>query len=449
MMAPATPTDRSSPVAALAPRWVSTRSPQGEAVSFIEALSRGLAPDGGLYVPITVPALPKLRPGSAFGEVARACLSPWISGLYPEPVWRAAVTDALSFDVPLVTLDGPTWRGVHVLELFHGPTCSFKDFGARTMARLLAASAQKADAHVFVATSGDTGSAVADGFSGLPGFRVVLLYPEGQVSPVQERQLALRREGVAAFRVRGTFDDCQALAKGVFADQRFRYLAPTSANSINAGRLLPQMLYYVHAANQLGTAPWFCVPSGNLGNLTAGVFAMLGGMDTPGFVAAHNANDSFARFLGGATARFGPSVRTLSNAMDVGAPSNFERLTHLLGPTRLRSLVHAEVVGDEDTLRCMRAVHDETGYVCDPHTAVGLEAARRLRQGSAGESRPIVVLSTAHPAKFPEVVRTALGFDPAEPPALAALLDRPERVRTIDPTQDALLAALREQDFSA
>lgn len=445
---PARPTGI-DPTGSSAPRWVSTRSPDGESVSLIEALSRGLAPDGGLYVPVSVPAIPTVRPGIPFGELAQTCLSPWLSGLYPEEVWRKAVADALSFDVPLVALDSPSWRGVHVLELFHGPTCSFKDFGARTMARLLAASSGPSLAHVFVATSGDTGSAVADGFSALPGFRVVLLYPEGQVSPVQERQLALRREGVAAFRVRGTFDDCQALVKGVFADRRFRPFAPTSANSINAGRLLPQMLYYVQARGLVDAAPWFCVPSGNLGNLTAGVLSMLGGLGTPGFIAAHNANDAFPRFLEGAAATFGPSVRTLSNAMDVGAPSNFERLFHLLGPDRLRSIVRPEVVSDADTLRRMRTVHDETGYVCDPHTAVGLEAARRFRDRSPDDTRPIVVLSTAHPAKFPEVVGRALGFDPVEPQTLADLRDRPKRVRPIDPTSDALLAALLDQDFSA
>ena len=424
-----------------APRYVSTRG--GPPVPFREALLRGLAPDGGLYVPEHIPALPPgaLDPAIDFPERGRRVLARWLTPEIPQAALGPLVEDALSFPVPLVPLRGGEWDGVHVLELFHGPTLSFKDFGARTMARLMGHFLQGTDRRltILVATSGDTGSAVADGFAGQDRIRVVLLYPKGQVSAVQERQLVAVRPGVRTFAVDGTFDDCQRMVKSAFVDPALRHLS--SANSINIGRLLPQMLYYVEAVAQGGfDAATVCVPSGNLGNLTGGVMAALGGLPVQRFVAAHNANDFFPRFLAGGPSTAQPaSVRTLSNAMDVGVPSNFERLRALLPEGRLRTWVQGARVSDAETRASMQRVYEATGYVADPHTAVGLEAVRRR---GAGRSRPAVVLATAHPAKFPETVREALGVEPSRPARLARLWDHPVHAEALSPTAEALRGAL-------
>ena len=409
----------------MSPRFVSTRG--GAPVSFDAALLRGLAPDGGLYVPTSVPMLPGGwdAPGS-FAALAARVLAPWlpeVDGL------DALVADALPFPVPVVAL-GDAWPGVSVAELFHGPTLSFKDVGARTMARLVAR--HGAPVTILVATSGDTGSAVADGFAGVPGARVVLMYPDGGVSDVQARQLAAPRPGVVALAVQGTFDDCQRLAKEAFAAG---LPGLSSANSINVGRLLPQVTYHAAVARAVPGAV-VVVPSGNLGNLTAGVLAQQMGAPVAGFVAAHNGNDAFVRFLADGTEPAGATRRTLSNAMDVGVPSNLERLRALVPDLPAR--VRAETVTDAETLATMADVWTSAGTLVDPHTAVGLRAARRLRE--QGETRPLVVLSTAHPAKFPDAVARATGAAPPVPPALALPLARP--AATLAPTLDALAAWL-------
>jgi threonine synthase len=397
-----------------------------------------LAPDGGLYVPTQVPRLPaEWRSTRSFGDLAVSTLRPWLHADVPD--WEPAVRDALNFPVPLAQLE----PGLSVLELFHGPTYSFKDFGARTMARLLAR-LRRADAPpltVLVATSGDTGSAVADGFAGLPGFRVVLLFPDGQVSPVQQRQLSVARPGVTPLRVKGTFDDCQRLVKHAFADPELQALHLTSANSINIGRLLPQLLFYVEALRQQGGGEVvFATPSGNLGNLTGGVLALQAGLPVRRFVAAHNANRFFPDRLEGEPAEMGASVRTLSNAMDVGAPSNYERIQTLLG-NGLADHVWGTSVSDDDTLASMRQAFDAWGYVACPHTAVGLEAARCYREAT-GDPTPQIVLATAHPAKFPDVVEQAIGERPVAPEPLAALAGRPHHASSIAATPDALRAVL-------
>ncbi|MGB3543005.1 threonine synthase, partial [Rubrivirga sp.] len=332
-------------------QYVSTRG--GEAVPFSTALLNGLAPDGGLYVPTSIPAFGDWRSATSFAEAGYAALAPWLEDEITD--LEAIVHDALSFDVPLVDLQGE-WSGISVLELFHGPTLSFKDVGARTMARLMGAVLEGDEVTILAATSGDTGSAVADGFAGIEGVRVVLLYPKGQVSAVQERQLIVERPDVLTLAVEGTFDDCQRLVKAAFASSRSsRRLS--SANSINIGRLLPQTTYYAQAAAQAGRGDVvFCVPSGNLGNLTAGTLAAQAGVPVAGFIAAHNANDGFARFLEGADAPAADSVRTVSNAMDVGVPSNLERLRSLYDDDDLRRLVHGEAVTDAVTIETMRAV---------------------------------------------------------------------------------------------
>lgn len=430
-------------ISGTAPRYISTRG-GGGVLSFEEALLTGLAPDGGLFIP---DRLPELHPSdwgavSSFPELAVRVLKRWLTEEIEERALAALLAEALSFPVPLVPLQGEGWEDVSVLELFHGPTLSFKDFGARTMARLMAhfLAGSSDPLTILVATSGDTGSAVADGFGGQDGIRVVLLYPKGQVSPVQEQQLIVRRPGVQVFAVDGTFDHCQRLVKAAFADPELSDLRLSSANSINIGRLLPQMLYYIWAVRERAAREVsFCVPSGNLGNLTAGVLAARCGLPVRRFLAAHNANDFFPRFLKGRDAAMGDSVRTLSNAMDVGAPSNFERLQHLLQGEHMHSLIRGVSVSDNDTLHSMRRVQEETGYVADPHTAVGLEAVRRLR-ARTGDTDPMIVLATAHPAKFPETVEQALGFVPETPPRLAACWTQETTVTPIAPS----IAALRE-----
>ena len=419
-----------------APDYVSTRG-GGGAVPFREALLDGLAPDGGLYVPTSLPTLEGTgwQDAASFADVGARVLAPWLGGVVDG--LDALVADALSFPAPLVPLGG-AWEGVSVLELFHGPTLSFKDVGARTMARLMARVLDGEAVTILAATSGDTGSAVADGFADVPGVRVVLLYPKGQVSEVQERQLVAEREGVQTLAVEGTFDDCQRLVKAAFAEGTPGAGRLSSANSINVGRLLPQTTYYAWAVRQGGAAA-FVVPSGNLGNLTAGLLAAEAGLPARGFVAAHNANVGFPTFLGGAEAGTADSVRTLSNAMDVGSPSNLERLRALFPDGVLRERVAGATVTDAETLATMRAVWREAGYLADPHTAVGLEAARRYRTVRDG---PVVVLATAHPAKFPEATAQAGLPAPPEPAALAALRDGPTRVETVPPTLDALRLAL-------
>jgi threonine synthase len=422
--------------------FISTRGAAG-AVSAAEALLRGIAPDGGLYVPRTIPSIPEhlFEEAGSIGDIGADVLPFWFGGTLSDLDLAEVAHDALDFPVPLVALNG-AWKGVHVLELFHGPTLSFKDFGARTMARLMARllpSDQRLN--ILVATSGDTGSAVADGFAGQANIDVVLLYPKGQVSAVQEKQLIVRRPGVRSLAVNGTFDDCQRLVKEAFASPALRGANLSSANSINIGRLLPQMLYYIEAlrTGRFETPPVFCVPSGNLGNLSAGVLAHLAGMPAHGFIAAHNANDFFPVYLSRGLDAYRDSVRTYSNAMDVGVPSNFERLRFFLEPGPMRGLITADTVTDDATLQSMRRVHDETGYVADPHTAVGLEVVRRQRS----HEHPIVVLATAHPAKFPDIVEQALGFQPTVPNTLARLLSAETAVQAIEPNLEALARHLK------
>jgi threonine synthase len=429
------------------PAYRSTRG--GGSFTFREALLQGLAPDGGLFVPEFVPEIPNTvwRTETDFPTLAETVLLRWLAHEIPPEHLGEITRSALNFPVPLIPLSGKGWQGVSVLELFHGPTLSFKDFGARTMARMMRhfLEASEERLSILVATSGDTGSAVADGFSGMDQIRVFLLYPKGQVSPTQERQLIVERPGVRTFAVEGTFDDCQRMVKAAFLDPDLAAMNLSSANSINIGRLLPQMLYYIRAIQERGEDLVFSVPSGNLGNLTGGLFAALGGLPVHRFLAAHNANDYFPAVLSGRDVRPGLSRRTLSNAMDVGVPSNFERITALLTPEEMRARIWGTSVGDEETVTSMQRVFEETGYVADPHTAVGLEAVRRYRT-EYNDATPAVVLATAHPAKFPETVERALSFRPKAPRRLAQLFRRETRVHTIAPTLEALKGHLIAHD---
>lgn len=429
------------------PRYRSTRAEGAAEVSFAEALERGLAPDGGLYVPTSIPRLDAAWTEAAtFGDVVEAVLRPYLAEEEADELVGLA-RDALDFPVPLRGLA----RDRALLELFHGPTLAFKDVAARVMARWWGASLRRRGgrALVLVATSGDTGSAVADAFAGIAGLSVAILYPAGGVSPAQEAQLTVRRPNTVAFAVAGSFDDCQRLAKGAMVDPELAHLGLTSANSINVGRLLPQVCSFAWATLQHGrrdpsaAPPTVVVPSGNLGHLTAGLVAAAMGVGIGAFVAAHNANDYFPRYLAGDAPAFAfpGTVATHANAMDVGAPSNFERLHALFGdgfPVPIRGVG----VDDAAILRRMAAVSEEDDVLVDPHTAVGLEAVERVR--AEGEGGPAIVFATAHPAKFPEVVAQALPGVRATHPRLEGLQGAPRRVVPLPASDAALREALRD-----
>jgi threonine synthase len=428
--------------------FISTRSAGTAPVGLAEAVRRGLAPDGGLYVPTAISAMTPaefeaLR-GRSLGEVATALIAPLVDDSFDRATLGRLMGEALDFPVPLV----PLGAGRYVLELFHGPTLAFKDVGARTMARWMAAVAGSDDRRpltVLVATSGDTGGAVAQAFHRVPGTRVVVLYPRGRVSRVQEVQFTTLGDNVSAVAVEGTFDDCQRLVKAAFADEMLgETYRLTSANSINIGRLLPQMAYYAWADLQLPVGsppPTVVVPSGNLGNLTAGVMAARRGVPIGHFVSATTINDPFPRYLTSGTFTPQDAVPTLASAMDVGHPSNLERLTWLYDGdlARMRAAITGVVVTDDEVRATIRGLQAAFGYVADPHTAVGwLGAEKAARHGDG----PVVVLATAHPAKFPEVVEPALGAAVALPPALAARLALDVVATHIPPRLDALTAVL-------
>lgn len=433
-------------------RFVTTRG--GAAVSFSTALLAGLAPDGGLYVPES------LEPWSAdeiarlkhrtLTEIGYRALRPYTRGELDATLFEALVVDALSFPIPLVEVE----PRVFALELFHGPTLAFKDVGARLMARLMAALDSGDQAlTVLAATSGDTGSAVAHAFHRVPHTRVVVLYPDGRVSPTQEAQLTMfnaEAGNVRAYAVSGSFDDCHRLTRDAFADPELTARARlTSANSVNVGRLLPQMVYYFHAVAQLaarlptdstGADLLMCTPSGNFGNLTAGLMAKRTGLPVSQFIAATNINDVVPAYL--TTGRFvpRPSVQTLANAMDVGHPSNFERMLWLYGGDvdAMRRDVAGSRHDDDDVRATIKRVHDEHGYVLDPHSAIafrGLKAV--LAPGHRG-----IFLATAHPAKFREIVEPVLGRPIDTPAPLADALAGPRHILRIPATLGAVAGVL-------
>jgi len=395
------------------------------------AVLRGLAPDGGLYMPVEIARhspeeLEEFR-RLPFTEVCFRVARPFATPDVPEEVLWQVVSEAINFPVNLVSLS----PGLHILELFHGPTLAFKDFGARFMARLMGyfVRGETRPLTVLVATSGDTGSAVAHGFLRVPGIRVVILYPSKRISEAQEKQFTTLGENITALEVAGTFDDCQRLVKQAFSDADLnKHTWLTSANSINIGRLLPQMFYHVAAYRQLPVASVpliVSVPSGNFGNLTAGIFAKRIGLPVARYVASTNANDVVPEYLRSGEFHPRAAQATYSNAMDVGNPNNFPRLLDLCR-NRLEYM-QKEIWGhgatDEETLAAMKMLHDRFGYIADPHTAVGVlgwEAYRREHP----EPAQGLVLATAHPAKFADVVKKAIGTAPPLPDRLAAYLKR-------------------------
>ena len=389
--------------------------------NFAAALREGLAPDRGLYVPERIPQLEwsSVR-GSSLTDLATRMLFPYIEGAITESGLFDLMADALDFEIPLVQVHDR----VSQLELFHGPTAAFKDVGARIMSRLLGATSTER-LTVLVATSGDTGSAVAQGFYNVPGIDVVILYPSGRISHIQEQQLTTVGANVRAVEVQGAFDDCQRLVKEAFLDREVQSSRPlTSANSINIGRWIPQSIYYAWASLQAGEPVEFVVPSGNFGNIAAGLLAHRMGMPARGFHAAVNANDVMAQYMRTGTYEPSESQATISNAMDVGDPSNRPRLEWLYGAdvNRMQQEFRVSSVSEDSTRQSMRRMWEESNQLVCPHTAIGFEVAAQ-----SSTDRPQVVLATAHAAKFGGVVEAATGRAPEVPNALLGCLDKPKQ----------------------
>ena len=394
------------------------------------AVVKGLAPDKGLFMPEKInmisPDVIANMKNLSFSEIA--CLV--AENLFDEDIEKDVldkiVCDTLSFDVPAVSVKDD----IYSLELFHGPTLAFKDVGARFMARLSGYFTRKEGmdrVNVLAATSGDTGSAVATGFLDVPGVHVYVLYPKGKVSPIQECQFTTLGKNITALEIDGTFDDCQALVKSAFLDEELNSaMTLTSANSINVARLLPQSFYYFYAYAQLDKLCKadnlvFCVPSGNFGNITAGLFAQRMGLPVKRFIAANNRNDVFLEYLNTGKYNPRPSVATIANAMDVGAPSNFARILDLFGENaweNIRKQISGFRYTDEQIADTMRRVYKETGYILDPHGACGFAALEQsIESGETG-----VFLETAYPAKFKDTVDGILGIDIEIPEKLRAFM---------------------------
>jgi len=431
-------------------RYYSTRN-NAEKASFAQAALTGLAPDGGLFVPEEIPQYPAQVRSSlgtmAFTDIAFETIKPYVNGEIPDNVLSDIVHSAFTFSAPLVPV-----ADRYALELFHGPTAAFKDFGARFMARAFSYLRRGEDKslRILVATSGDTGGAVADGFFEVPGIFVTVLYPKGRVSPLQERQIAGLGKNITALAVEGSFDDCQRLVKAALADEGLKKrTALSSANSINISRLIPQAVYYSAAAGRAfagladpdgeatpraagakkthaaksGMPVTLCVPSGNFGNLTAGLYAMKMGAPVRQFIAATNINKTVPDYLDSGEYLARVSQATISNAMDVGAPSNFERMSAHFSLEQMRRIILGVSVGDDETRETIARVHEQTGYFLDPHSAVGWKGADKLSAKNKIEQGAVGILCTAHPAKFAETVEPLIGLPPM-PASLSRTMER-------------------------
>ena len=395
-----------------------------------EAVVKGLAADRGLYMPHNIRILPasfyEQIDQLSFQEIASQVADAFFGEDVPAETLKQIVYDTLSFDVPVVRVK----ENIYSLELFHGPTLAFKDVGGRFMARLLGYFIRKEgkrQVNVLVATSGDTGRAVANGFLGVEGIHVYVLYPKGKVSEIQEKQFTTLGRNITAVEVDGTFDDCQALVKSAFMDQELNErMQLTSANSINVARFLPQAFYYFYAYAQmkkLGREKELvvCVPSGNFGNITAGLFAKRMGLPVKRFIAANNRNDIFYQYLKTGQYAPKPSVQTIANAMDVGDPSNFARILDLYEGSHdaIASEISGETYTDDQIRETVQLTYDETGYLLDPHGACGYRAlSENLQPGEVG-----VFLETAHPAKFLHTVEDIIGTDINIPEKLKAFMN--------------------------
>ena len=445
-------------------KFSSTRNKE-DIVSYKEAIFRGLAPDGGLYMPCETPDLSELinsfTPETPFNEIAAKVTGALLSEELDETAARRIVDRAFDFVPELVRLDD----NISILELFHGPSCAFKDFGASFLASSMEEflKSDSREATILTATSGDTGSAVARAFYGKANINVVILYPSGRVSPLQEKQLTTLGGNIRALEVEGSFDDCQRMVKEAFLDRELsQKLNLTSANSISLGRLIPQSFYYIWAWAQAAATGfdrkngdrsnlWFCVPSGNFGNLTAGILAHTWGMGNRGFIAATNINDVVPEYLKNGEFTPRASKLTLSNAMDVGNPSNFERMLEIFENSheKMTDLIKEEVVTDAETAVIIRELLTKKKYESDPHTSVGwLASTRFLEKAGAGpasdsDGKPqVITLSTAHPGKFTEVFEEATGTAPQLPERLAKVLELEKVSTVVGNTLDDMKAVL-------
>lgn len=419
-------------------QFYSTNNPHLR-VDLKEAVIRSLPADNGLYMPISISPLPDSFWENwrtiSFAELGFHVAKNFFQGSIPDQDLKEIVTDSINFDAPLVSLTDST----HILELFHGPTLAFKDFGARFMARLMAylTKDSQEELTVLVATSGDTGGAVASAFHNVEGTRVIILYPKGGVSDLQEKQLTTLGGNISALEVDGSFDDCQRMVKACFLDAELtKKHNLTSANSINISRLLPQSFYYFHAARQLldlhknapEIEPTFVIPSGNFGNLTAGLIAQQMGLKVRHFVAATNVNDVVPRYLAKGSYEPVKSIATVSNAMDVGAPSNFARMQNIFSDSwdAMRENISGLAFDDDETRAAIKEVKNNFGYTIDPHGAVGWLASEVWHQASP--DCHTIILETAHPSKFIDTMEQELGQGNIEIPARLACLSKLEKV---------------------
>jgi threonine synthase len=419
-------------------KYFSTRN-KNKFFSFKEAVLNGLAEDGGLFMPESIPTFSKsfLENLKSFSlqEIGFETAKNFIGDEITENNLREIIQSSLTFPAPVINLES----NMNILELFHGPTLAFKDFGAQFMARTMEylVKDNNRELTILVATSGDTGSAVANGFYGVEGIQVYLLYPSGKVSHIQEMQLTTLGKNITALEIKGTFDDCQNLVKNAFVDEELKSkLNLSSANSINITRLIPQIFYYINGIKQLNdnSKIIYSVPSGNLGNLTAGLFAKKMGLPIDFFIAATNSNDVFTNYL--TTGVFEPrsSVQTYSNAMDVGNPSNLERMKLLydndLG--KMRSEIISFSFNDADTIDGIKEVFDLYKYIIDPHGAVGYLALKKFLSSCNKNNYNAIVVETAHPAKFKDVVESTINTKIEMPVRLAECLSKEKHSIILD-----------------
>lgn len=422
--------------------------------TFYEAMRNGLAPDGGLYMPVKIPALANAEseamPGLSFRELSFIMARPFLHEELNDEQLHGVIDDAFNFPVVMKKLE----KNIYVLELFHGPTLAFKDFGARFMARLFSERAKRGGEKItiLVATSGDTGSAVANGFHNVDGVDVCVLYPKGKVSPLQEMQMATLGGNIRAIEVNGVFDDCQRLVKQAMLDRELTSeMQVSSANSINIARLLPQSFYYGYASagmsRKQSQPPVFSVPSGNFGNLTGGLIAARMGVSAAGFIAATNLNNAVPEFLSGKPYKPRKSVQTISNAMDVGDPSNFARIRHLYGNSdhKIRDSINGYSFTDGETKQTFSNVFKTMDYLMCPHTAIGYRAAEKYIE-KYGSNNPLVVLATAHPVKFRDVIEPAIGEKIDVPARLKEAIHGSKKTVEMEPDYQEFKSLLMENE---
>ncbi|WP_292009931.1 threonine synthase [Chryseobacterium sp.] len=425
-----------------------------EVISFKKASIKGQGKEKGLFFPESVPQFKDdfIKNLNQFSdeEIAFQCMKDFVSDEIPEEELRKIVTETIQFDIPLKKINDQ----IFVLELFHGPTLAFKDVGARFMSRCLSyfLKDENKKVTVLVATSGDTGGAVADGFHNIPGINVVILYPKNRVSPVQEKQLTALGGNISALEVDGSFDDCQNLVKQAFSDKEVNAgLFLTSANSINVARWLPQQIYYLLALKQWQKTekenPVICVPSGNFGNICAGILAYFRGLPVDHFIAACNANDVIPRYLKTQVLEPRKTVPTLSNAMDVGNPSNFVRILELFHDNfkDLKNKISGYSVNDKETLRTITNVYQKYQYILEPHGAVAYYALENYLKENPDKKG--IILETAHPVKFPEAVEKATGYSVEIPETLQGLMKKDKKTTEINPDFEELKRFLLHQNL--